>query len=54
MEKKIRAKIGLKEAEVNIFYGKRGFSVVQSPRTGTSADMNRMLADLIEGFLLTR
>lgn len=52
--KKIRAKIGLKEAEVNIFYGKRGFSVVQSPRTGTSADMNRMLADLIEGFLLTR
>ena len=52
--KKIRAKVGLKEAEVNLFYGKRGFSVVQSPRTGTSAEMNLMLAGLIESFLLTR
>lgn len=52
--KKIRATVGLKQAEVNLFYGKRGFSVVQSPRTGTNAEMNQMLADLIESFLLTR
>ncbi len=52
--KKIRAKVGLKEAEINLFYGKRGFSVVQSPRTGTSAEMNQMLADLVESFLVTR
>jgi hypothetical protein len=52
--KKIRAKVGLKEAEINLFYGKRGFSVVQSPRTGTSAEMNRMLANLVESFLVTR
>lgn len=52
--KKIRAKVGLKEAEVNLFYGKRGFSVVQSPRTGTVPEMNQMLADLIESFLATR
>lgn len=29
--KKIRARLGQKEAEVNLFYGKRGFSVVISP-----------------------
>lgn len=52
--KKIKAVIGLKEAEVNLFYGKRGFSVVQSPRTGTSAQMNEMLAELIEAFLQMR
>lgn len=52
--KKIRAKVSLKEAEVNLFYGKRGFSVVQSPRTGTDAEMNQMLADLIQAFLITR
>lgn len=33
--KKIRARLGQKESEVNLFYGKRGFSVVISPRLGT-------------------
>lgn len=51
--KKIRASIGIKEAEVNLFYGKRGFTVVQSPRNGTSSEMNQMLADLVQAFLLT-
>lgn len=51
--KKIRAVIGLKEAEVNLFYGKRGFSVVQSPRTGTSKEMNELLSGLIDSFLQT-
>lgn len=49
--KKIKVKIGLKEAEVNLFYGKRGFSVVQSPRTGTTPEMNQMLSDLVQSFL---
>jgi hypothetical protein len=49
--KKIKALVGVKEAEVNLFYGKRGFSVVQSPRTGTSKDMNVLLSNLIESFL---
>lgn len=52
--KKIKAMVGLKEAEVNLFYGKRGFSVVQSPRTGTTPEMNQMLSDLVQSFLLTR
>lgn len=52
--KKIRFKMGMKQAEVNLFYGKRGFSVVQSPRTGTNADLNQLMADLITGFINDR
>lgn len=49
--KKIKAVIGTKKAEINLFYGKRGYSVVKSPRTGTSDEMNQILVDLIEAFL---
>lgn len=49
--KKIRARLGQKEAEVNLFYGKRGFSVVISPRLGTNKELNELLADLIKAFL---
>ena len=52
--KKIRFKMGMKQAEVNLFYGKKGFSVVQSPRTGTNADLNQLMADLITGFINDR
>lgn len=46
--------MGMKQAEVNLFYGKRGFSVVQSPRTGTNADLNQLMANLITGFINDR
>lgn len=49
--KKIRFKTGMRQAEINLFYGKHGYSVVQSPRCGTSSDLNQMMADLIETFL---
>lgn len=49
--KKLRFKIGMKQAEVNIFYGKRGFSVVQSLRTGTDAEANGLMVELVRGFL---
>lgn len=49
--KKIRAKLGMKEAEVNLFYGRRGFNVVKSPRTGTSTELNNLLADVIQAFV---
>lgn len=49
--KKIRFKMGMKQAEVNLFFGKKGFSIVQSPRTGTNADLNKLMADLITGFI---
>ncbi len=51
--KKIKCLIGKKMGEVNIFYGKRGFTVVQSPRTGTSAEINELIADLIDSYILT-
>ena len=49
--KKIRARLGQKESEVNLFYGKRGFSVVISPRLGTNEELNELLADLVKSFL---
>lgn len=49
--KKIRAKLGLKNAEINLFYGKRGFSVVVSPKTGTDGTLNVLLADTVRAFI---
>jgi hypothetical protein len=48
--KKLRFRNGLVLAEINLFYGKRGFSVVQSPRCGTSAEFNSLMADLVKSF----
>ena len=49
--KKLRISMGLKQAEVNVFYGRRGFSVVKSPRSGTSEELNEITADLIQTFI---
>lgn len=49
--KKIRMKMGFKEAEINLFYGKNGFSVVKSPRCGTSVQLNEMMAQLVNSFI---
>lgn len=49
---KIRCTLEGKHGECNIFYGKRGFSVVISPRGGTDSAFNGMLAELIKGFLI--
>lgn len=49
--KKIRTRLASKLAETNVFFGKRGFSVVQSPRTGTDARLNELLAEVISSFL---
>jgi len=50
--KKIRLQMGLKQAEINIFYGKRGFSVVESPRNGTNSELNKLTGELIKNFFL--
>lgn len=50
--KKIRVKSQCRQAEVNLFYGKKGFSVVKSPRTGTDPELNEMLVQLINSFIL--
>lgn len=49
--KKIKATVGLRQAEVNLFYGKRGYSVVESPRRGTDDEFNSLLADIIRSFI---
>lgn len=49
--KKIRMQLSRRSAEVNLFYGKRGFTAVESPRTGTDPELNGMCAELIQGFV---
>ncbi len=49
--KKIKISMGTKQAEINLFFGKRGFSVVKSPRNGTNAELNDLTAQLIQSFI---
>lgn len=49
--KKIQCTLGLKQSEINLFYGKKGFSVVKSPKCGTNEVLNDLVADLISSFL---
>lgn len=51
--KKLRLKVGSRLGEINLFYSKHGFSVVRSPRTGTSAEVNELMSALIEEFLIS-
>lgn len=48
--KKIRTRVGTKMAETNVFYGRKGYSVVISPRTGTNPDLNDAVAGLIKAY----
>ncbi len=45
--KKIVLRCEQREAEINVFCGKRGFNVVQSPRRGTSSELNAMMGEYI-------
>lgn len=51
--KKLRFKMGQKLAEINLFYGKNGFSVIQSPRCGTSSGFNELMSQLVNSFIYT-
>jgi hypothetical protein len=42
-----------KEAETNLYYGKRGFSVVETPRSGTDAELNALMADMVRTYVNT-
>lgn len=52
--KKLRFLIGQLRAEINLFYGKRGFSVVITPRTGTHPEANQLAQELVWTFLNSR
>ncbi|MDO9154270.1 MAG: CRISPR-associated primase-polymerase type B [Paludibacter sp.] len=50
--KKMQFLSGIKQAEINLFWGRKGYSVVQSPRRGTNAELNQLMADLIQQYVL--
>lgn len=41
----------LRRAELNIFFGRRGFSVVESTRRGTSRELSHMMGELVRDYL---
>ena len=48
---KIRATLGTKSAEVNVFPGKKGFTALFAPLSGTDTELSRILADMVQNFL---
>lgn len=49
--KKIRCRLGIRQGEMNLFYGKRGYSIVESPRRGTDDELNHLIADITRAFM---
>ena len=49
--KQIAVSAGMKRAECNVFYGKRGFSVVEVPRAKCNPELNAQLQQLIARYL---
>jgi tetratricopeptide (TPR) repeat protein len=49
--KKFKFSAGATQAEVNLFFGKRGFSAVKSPRQGTSDELNELMTSYIKTFI---
>lgn len=50
--KKFKFALGNKKAEINLFYGKKGFSVVISPRHGTNKELNEVCQQLMINWLI--
>jgi tetratricopeptide (TPR) repeat protein len=48
--KKFKFRTGVHQAEVNLFFGKRGFTVVKSPRQGTNEKLNDLMTSYIQSF----
>lgn len=48
---KVMVRQGYRKAEINVFFGKRGFSVVKSPKTGTNTDLMDLLYGVIYQYL---
>lgn len=48
---KLKLSSGSKQAEINIFHGKKGFSVVEIPKSGTDLELNSLSAELISLWL---
>ena len=44
--------MGIKHAEINLFYGKRGFKIVESMRAGTDGELNKLMAELVDSYII--
>ena len=49
--KKFRFRLGRKQAEINLFYGKRGYTVVKTPKQGTDNEMGDLCAQILNEML---
>ena len=49
--KQIQTVLGRRKAEVNLFYGRRGFTTVLSTKSGTDDELNQLLKQIVEDFL---
>jgi len=45
--KKFKFALGQRQAEINLFYGKKGYTTVITPRNGTNADLNQICWQLV-------
>lgn len=52
--RKVKLKAGLLWAEVNIFFGKRGFSVVKTTKAGSNAELAELAAQAINEILFSK
>lgn len=50
--KQFRVKLAHRKAEVNIFYGKKGFTVVKSSKSGLNPELVEITADVINSVVL--
>lgn len=48
---KVIARVGMRCAEINVFYGKKGYGVVTSPKRNTDRELNEMTGRLIKQYL---
>jgi len=49
--KQFRFRAGITLSEINLFFGKRGFSVVKTTKQGTSEQLNDLMASYISSFI---
>jgi len=49
--RQLSGSMGTKKCEVNLFYGKRGYTIVTSTKSGTDAKLNNLLYDIVDSFL---
>ena len=48
---KLMFRTAVQQAEINVFYGKKGYSVVLSPKRGTSPQLGGMMRELVSDYI---